>query len=325
MSAYVFQSHLAQYIEGLVREKRAAGYKYSSQGKILEMFDRFLIDNGFDDGSLTREMVMSWATQRPTECKNYRNNRVSAVRQLAWYMVSLDKAAYVPKHFASSVTPAPHIFSDDELSEFFGVVDGYCPPQFGYQHSAPANSILFRLFYCCGLRLSEGCQLKTTDVDLHNGVLSIRQSKGRKDRLVYMSDGMAHMCRQYDRLMQRIIPEREWFFPGRDMGKPVSKSGIDGRFTLFWNMTSFAGSVGKKPTVHCFRHSYVVSKMNEWMGEGIDFASMMPYLSRYLGHASISETQYYYHMAVSAFGVIRSRDKLSAKVIPEVTHYEEEQ
>ena len=75
MNTYKLQSQLAQYIEGLIREKRAAGYKYDSQSKTLEMFDRFLIDQGFNDGSLTRETVMSWASQRPTECKNYRNNR----------------------------------------------------------------------------------------------------------------------------------------------------------------------------------------------------------------------------------------------------------
>ncbi len=70
------------------------------------------------------------------------------------------------------------------------------------------------------------------------------------------------------------------------------------------------------------RHTFVVTKMNEWMNEGIDFGAMMPYLSRYLGHASIDETHYYYHQVVSAFEIVRKRDCVAGRVIPEVVPYE---
>lgn len=50
---------------------------------------------------------------------------------------------------------------------------------------------------------------------------------------------------------------------------------------------------------------------------------MLPYLSRYLGHKSPDETYYYYHLVSKAFDVIRSKDSVSSKVIPEVSPYEE--
>jgi integrase/recombinase XerD len=63
--------------------------------------------------------------------------------------------------------------------------------------------------------------------------------------------------------------------------------------------------------------------MNDWMNEDKDFQAMMPYLSRYLGHTSIDETQYYYHQDISAFEIVRKHDTVADRVIPEVVTHEE--
>jgi integrase/recombinase XerD len=138
-----------------------------------------------------------------------------------------------------------------------------------------------------------------------------------------MSLDMAQMCKRYDRLMQKLVPDREWFFPGRDASKPFQKTSIDKKFSEFWKSTPFAGKVDKKPTIHSLRHTYVVTKMNEWMNEGKNFEAMLPYLSRYLGHTSINETYYYYHQVVSAFEIVRKHDHIADRVIPEVIACEE--
>ena len=323
MKNYEYHSQLALYISGLIRQKRADGYSYEFEAYMLEHFDRFCIENGYDNGSLTRDLVMAWAEQRPTESKNYRNQRVSFVRQLALYMISLNMEAYIPRAFESNAILVPHILSLNEIHEFYKAVDSFLPCQTNFQRFALSYSVLFRLFYCCGLRLSEGCYLKRSAVNLQNGCLSIYQSKGHKDRVVFMSGDMLEMCKNYDKLMQKFVPDREWFFPGRDETKPFPKTSIDKKFSYFWNMTPYAGKVDKKPTVHSLRHTYVVTKMNEWMNEGKDFEAMLPYLSRYLGHTSIDETQYYYHQVVSAFEIVRKHDCVADRVIPEVAPYEE--
>jgi integrase len=323
MKNYEYHSQLAPYISGLIQQKRTNGYIYEYEAYILQFFDRFCIENGYDNGYLSRDLVMAWAEQRPTESKNYRNQRVSFVRQLALYMLSLNIEAYIPRAFAYNTISVPHILSLDEIHAFYKAVDSFLPCQPSFRRFSLSYSVLFRLFYCCGLRLSEGCYLKRTAVNLKNGCLSIFQSKGNKDRVVFMSDDMLQMCKKYDSLMQKLVPDREWFFPGRDASKPFSKTGIDRKFSYFWNMTCYAGKVDKKPTIHSLRHTYVVTKMNDWMKEGKDFKAMMPYLSRYLGHTSVDETQYYYHQVISAFEIVRKRDSTAEKVIPEVVLYEE--
>jgi len=242
MKNYEYHSQLAPYISGLIRQKRADGYSYELEAYMLKYFDRFCIENGYDNGSLSRDLVMAWAEQRPTESKNYRNQRVSFVRQLALYMISLNIQAYIPPAFGSSAISVPHILSPDEIHEFYKAVDSFLPCQTNFGRFSLSYSVLFRLFYCCGLRLSEGCYLKRCAVNLKNGCLSIYQSKGHKDRVVFMSTDMLKMCRNYDRLMQKLVPDREWFFPGRDELKPFSKTSIDKRFKEFWNMTPYAGN-----------------------------------------------------------------------------------
>jgi integrase/recombinase XerD len=145
------------------------------------------------------------------------------------------------------------------------------------------------------MRLAEGCNLEKKDVDLENGILTIRQSKGRKDRLVYMKDDLTVLCRQYLRKITRRVPDTIWFFPGRTPERHIQKTSIDKRFKQLWGMTLYAGKCDKEPTVHVLRHTFVVNRMNQWMAEGVPLDVMMPYLSRYLGHSGIEDTMYYYH------------------------------
>ena len=317
------QSRLAPYIEAHIREKQASGFSFEFQSYILGTFDRFVVDNSFDDGTIGRPLVLAWSEIRPTESINYRNQRVSFVRQLALFMVSLGLEAYVPRSSASVATTVPHILSKEELQEFFVVVDSFIPWQKAYWRFSIEYPILIRLYYCCGLSLAEGCHLRRQDVDLDSGMLSIIHSKGDKDRLVYLSHDLLDACKSYDRRMEEILPSREWFFPGKDPMKSFLKNSLDLRFAQFWEKTSFAGKVDKTPTIHCLRHSHVVERMNQWMLEGKSLDAMMPYLCKHLGHSNPAETQMYYHLAQSAAPILSQCDEKYSRAIPEVQPYEE--
>ncbi|MEW5749000.1 MAG: tyrosine-type recombinase/integrase [Candidatus Thermoplasmatota archaeon] len=318
-----YRSALASYISGLLRQKKACGYLYDSEAYVLESFDRFCLHEHHTVPTISRDLVMKWAVQRPNEGKNCRNQRVSIVRQLALYIHSLGKEVYIPRHFASETVAVPHVLTREELTAFYAAVDAYSPPQPAFRRLALTYRVLFRLYYCCGLRLAEGCYLQRRCVDLKRATITVLQSKGNKDRLVYLHEEVLAMCRQYDERMQSLAPDRKWFFPGWRVGGPIQKSSVDSRFTEFWNRTPFAGKVDKKPTVQCLRHTFVVERMNQWMRNGIDTAVMMPYLSRYLGHGSIFDTQYYYHSIEQAFPIVRSRDTAAERIIPEVVVYED--
>ncbi len=320
---YQYESVFAPYIEGLIRQKKADGFIYDYEAYILKFFDRFCLENGYDEPLITRDIVMKWSIQRETEGINYRNQRVSFIRLLSLYMNSMGINSYIPRLMPSEAITVPHILNHDELKAFFNVVDTYLPKNAEWHCLAMEYQILFRMYYYCGMRLSEGCNLKKSDVDLQNGIIMVRQSKGNKDRYVYMADDFTLLCRKYSRKMARMCPDTIWFFPGRMPQIHILKTSVDRKFRQLWNMTPYAGKCEKEPTIHSLRHSFVVHRMNRWMAENVSLEVMMPYLCRYLGHSSIEDTMYYYHQVTDAFRIIRQKDKISGKVIPEVTPYEE--
>lgn len=323
VKTYVYRSILAPYIEGLICQKRANGFIYEYEAYILKTFDDFCISKDHHQPCITRELVMEWAIQRETEGLNYRAQRVSFIRQLSLYMNSLGINSYIPHHFSSEEITIPHIMNQDELSSLFTVVDSYCSGIGKYKRFSYEYKVLLRLFYCCGLRLAEACYLKKEDVDIDKGILRILKSKGRKDRIVYMADDVTSMCREYWRNICKEIPDSVWFFPGRDTVKPILKSTLDLKFSQFWSKTPYASKCDKQPTVHALRHTFVVNRMNQWMLDGLDLNTMLPYLSKYLGHATVEDTFYYYHQVDKAFRIVRQKDYISKAVIPEVTTYEE--
>jgi integrase len=320
---YIYKSIFEEFINGLIQQKRADGFIYEYEAYIFKKFDEFCLDRIVCDAIITRELAMNWAIQRPTEGINYRNQRVSLLRQLSLYMNSLGIKAYIPHYTPSSSTTVPHILSDCELKSFYQIVDSYLPDNKKWHRFSLEYQVIFRLYYCCGLRLAEVCNLKVKDVNLNDGILRIIQSKGNKDRLVYMAEDVTELCKNYHERMKSIFSVTEWFFPGKVEGKPFQKTSLDKKFKQFWEMTPFSVACDKAPTIHALRHTFVVNRMNQWMLEGISLNTIMPYLSKYLGHSSIEDTFYYYHQVDRAFQIVREKDSLSEKVIPEVIEYEE--
>ena len=57
--------------------------------------------------------------------------------------------------------------------------------------------IMFRFYYCCGMRNDEVCSLKTADIDLQKGIITIYDGKNNKDRLVYLPDDLRILADGY--------------------------------------------------------------------------------------------------------------------------------
>jgi integrase len=237
-------------------------------------------------------------------------------------MNSMGINSYIPKMQMSEEIAIPHIPNARELGELFEAIDEHAQDNRHRYIFAAEYQVLFRLYYCCGLRLSEGCHLMAEDVDLEKGILLVRQSKGRKDRLVFMADDVTGLCKKYDGFISELFSGRTWFFPGAIEGKPFRITSIDSVFSLFWNLTESSKACEKAPTVHSLRYAFICDRINSWMEQGISLGAMMPYLCRYAGHAEIDETMYYYHMVQRAFKNIREKDKKLLWMIPEVKRYE---
>jgi len=320
---YSYTSLFEPHITGLINQKRADGFSYRNEEYRLRNFDKFCASRFPEETTITRELVAEWSLIKSNEGKNSRNNRVKTLRQLCLYILSLGLEAYIPRNIGSNETPVQYIPSQEEMVCFFNELDAWEPHLEKKAYFISEYKVLFRLYYCCGLRLSEARLLKKEYVDFDKGILTILHSKGHKDRLVYMPQDGIEMLIEYRSSIEKAIPDSPWLFPGKTTDKPISTQTVQRCFKKCWNRLSFAANTDKRPTLHCLRHAFVVERMNDWMDNGVNLKEMLSYLSKYLGHASPSETFYYYHLVNKAFSVVKQKDTVSARVIPEVMPYEE--
>lgn len=321
---YVRKSAVAPFIDGLLEEKRILGYSYVFEEYLLNVFDNYCCENGLSGPCFTRKFLSGWLSAWGDESPSYHSQRISFVRQLALYMNSLGISAYIPVETVKKDITVPHFLSREELASFFHELDR-AKPRVSHPYAWRMwNSyrIIFRLLYSCGMRNSEACCLRTGDVNLQNGILTICHSKGDKDRLVYLADDMLDLMGMYQKYIYSQLGQIPfWFFPSRDAKGHVDKTTLDYHFNDAWARTPYAATCNKKPTVHCLRHSFVVDRMNAWLEEGLSYDQMLPYLSRYLGHSGVGESLYYFHLNEDANRIIRRKDRTAGRVIPGVEKY----
>lgn len=258
ISGYQFQSCFGPYMERFIQEKRDAGYIYASEEWKLKHFDAFCVSEGITKPFLSRDLVKKWGKMREDEELVTCSARISIIRQFCLYLTSLGMDAYIPSHFYKAAKKVVHILSDDEIMAIFKALDTYTPAikVSGFRRLAMEYKVLFRLIYCCGLRISEARQLRQEDVDLAHGIIRIMHSKGHKDRKVYLASDLTELLQIYTVSMEMIYDcKSEWFFPAREANKCLTNGTIDSQFRKSWAKTPYAAGCDRNPTVHCLRHS----------------------------------------------------------------------
>jgi len=318
---YEFKGCFADYINQLIAKKHAEGFFYETAEYILTHFDQFCLQKGITEAVITKELVSDWGTKRKQESKSTLGGRISVLRQLSLHMCSLGLECYIPTGFSAKSHSLAYVLTEDEIISFFEQVDSNVSKINAdrFNRLAMEYKVLFRLIFCCGLRVSEARNLRLPDVDLLTGKAMIRQSKGHKDRVVFLPNDLCTISQEYLVLLEKLYGiKSQLLFPAADSDKALQAASINKKFHEFWERTSFSENSVKNPTVHSLRHSFVVIRMNKWMESGVGLNGLMPYLSKYLGHTSVNDTFYYYHQIESAFKIIRLKDTTSNAIIPEV-------
>ena len=243
ITGYQYQSNFGSYIEQFLHEKKEAGFIYESEEWLLKHFDAFCFQKGISEPFLSKELVTEWGTLKDNEEMVTCSKRISIVRQLGLYMISLGMKAYTPNRFYKAAKKVVHILSDEEIVSFFKVIDEYVPavPGAPFHRLAIEYKVIFFLIYCCGLRISEAHSLCNVDVDLKCGTIRILQSKGHKDRIVYLADDLTELLREYRLVLSSVFHcQSIWFFPAREPEKQLSTVTIGKRFRESWAKTPFA-------------------------------------------------------------------------------------
>lgn len=303
-----FKSFFAGMIHSFLEEKRAMGYKYISQERILLSFDRFLVSRYPDAQSLDRAILFDWCAPRPGEHPKTLEGRVVPVREFCKYLRRTGVEAYeLPKGMLPHCPRyQPYIYSPEEIKRIIRQADCMEKAR-GSRYRHLVMPALIRMLYGCGLRIGEACALKTGDVDLGQGIITIRNGKLGKDRLVPVSPSLLEYLKSYKENMPLLSTGESWFFPSKH-GQHFSHSAINENFhELLWKAGirdcghDSTGRHSGGPRIHDFRHTFAVRCMKRWVLEGRNLRACLPVLQTYLGHASIKETAYYLHLTADLF------------------------
>lgn len=314
-----YTSILADAIHGFIREREALGYRYKKQGACLRRFDRFCVEVGHNEACLPRGLAMRWAEKKSCESDNAHGRRIKLVRMLARYMVRSGYDAYVyPDHLgvSRSDTYEPYLFSEAELAGFFTRVDR-CQPVRSSPHRHLILPLLYRMLYGCGLRVSEPLHLTVGDVNTEEGILTIRNAKFHKDRMVPMSPPLAERCRIYMEAMHPLRQPEYPFFPSPHGGWYHERT-IYAYFRRFiWEAGISHGGRGKGPRVHDMRHTFAVHCLKRWVRNAVDLTAALPYLSAYLGHTGLKGTQRYLRLTAELYpDIVAAMDEGFGHLLP---------
>jgi integrase len=258
---------------------------------------------------MTTELAVQWAVSSRSSDPAQAARRLSAVRQFARHRAIVDPAAEIPPAGLLGRVgrrKQPHIYSADELAALLREAS-LLPPSGGLRPRTYVT--FFSLLLSTGLRLSEACRLAPGDVDLANGVLTIRESKFRKSRLVPLHPSatealaryVAHRdaCRDASRSGGFLRTERCPVLTRAAVEKTFSRL----RQRLGWTAQGRA----RRPRIHDLRHTFVVQRLVRWYEDGADVDRKILALATYLGHAKVSDTYWYLSAAPELMAITSQR------------------
>lgn len=307
--------------DAFIQYKRDCGFKYDNEPKCLSRFCRFAEEQGVTSVEINRKLAEAWIAPREGEAAKSRSHRITCIRQFALYLNSVGYNAYLLPEQKRIYTAsfAPYIFTHDQISSLIKAVDATEPWE-GSKNMHLALPVIFRILYCCGLRVSEVCNLEFRDVNLDAGILTIRESKNGSDRYIPLADSVAKACADY---AEHIWWENdnEPFFMAPDRTK-LSPMTIYQRYRRYLFDAGIShGGKGQGPRLHDLRHTFAVHVLQKWIQEGADLTALMPILSTYMGHKGIHSTARYLRLTAEIYPeLMKQIEGNCSYVIPEVLH-----
>lgn len=173
--------------------------------------------------------------------------------------------------FRSKPRKLPIVLSVEEVGDLMAAVPG---PGLKYRAALGIS-------YGAGLRASEVCNLKVTDIDSDRMLIHVEDGKGSRDRKAMLSPGLLELLRDYWR---EARPEG-WLFPGKPKINPISPRQLNRAFTSAKNMAG----IKKAATLHTLRHSFATHLL--------EANTDVRVIQVLLGHAKLSTTAQYTHVA----------------------------
>ena len=278
--------------------RKSMGEDFQSAESLLKTFCRRM-GEGIELADVSAEHIQAFLVGTGP-LSGYWRRKYDLLRGLYRYALSRGLVDHAPLPSTIPQTPCfvPYIYTEDELRRLFS--SAACCRKDPRKLEPHTLRTILVLLYGAGLRVSEAVALTVSDVDLPGSVLTIRNTKFNKTRVVPIGSQLNQVMTQYATSREQAGHPRSSYAPffvllwgGRVSVKLVEKA--------FRRVREYAGvsrddGARYQPRLHDLRHSFAVHRLTSWYQQGADVQKLLPQLATYLGHTNIAATQVYLTM-----------------------------
>ncbi len=289
---------LGALIDEYVDYKRSLGMSFRSPAVRLKAFLADVGDVELD--TITPGQVRSYLDGTPGPITGFWFAKYQALRPFFTYAIDRNhlKSCPLPKVLPKKPPKFnPYIYTVAEVKRLLDAADSRHHSDWLLDPQTARTLIL--LLYGTGLRIGEATRLKLKDVDLDDQIVTVRETKFFKSRLVPIGDDLAKALRSYHAYQwgSWATTDESTFLSCRNR-QPIKHQTAR---LVFYRMRAEAkvrreDTARYQPRLHDFRHTFAITRLVTWYREGKNVQRLLPHLSTYLGHARLQETTRYLDM-----------------------------
>jgi integrase/recombinase XerD len=284
---------LKQAVNDYLTMRRGLGFKLHHVQHDLESFVSFMERE--KARHITVDLALKWAMQPKDVHAAYWAQRLSAVRGFAQHWSAIDPHTEVPP---GGLLPfpnrraQPYLYTEKDIQRLMAAA----------KTLSPRNGLRGWTYHCLlgllavtGLRISELIALERRDVDLQEGLLTVRGAKFDKVRMVPLHVSSRDALKQYAQRRDAYLGRQNATnFLVSERGRPLDSSNVRRAFYRLSRQTGLRGADDRNgPRLHDFRHRFATESLLRWYRSSKDVGCLLPVLATYLGHSSIRDTYWY--------------------------------
>ena len=310
----LYHSVLAAYMESYLERQYALGHKAEDVKYSLIVIDKYLSEIGLRSEHINKQTYEKWLAsvswQKPTTIYQ----RASVFRRLLLYMSKLGIECYIPrlprKHQSSTI---PYIFNSNEIRAIFNACDNIMMKERQTSSCLIAIPALMRVLYSTGMRISEALSINNGDIDFERHAITLYNTKNGCQRLAPINSTLEVVLKQYigyrNRLPYPNINADESPLFTSSIGERCKRRVIGKYFRTLLKCAeiSYIGN-GSGPRLHDLRHTACVHSLKKMTDNGIDAYCCLPYLSTFMGHKKVMDTEYYLRLTEEVYSDIVKRE-----------------
>ena len=172
----MMKDKLEQVIYDFIKYREMQGFKVNIYERHMQQFYDYCNLNDIIFENLSKAILEDYCYNR-NESEKTKRKRMIMMINFATYLKLLGQEITIPQHrnhYVSTTQCTPYIYSHDEIKRFFYAIDHWKLSKYANNtYRDKIDSLIFRMFYGCGLRLTEALHLRRKDIDIANGYLHI--------------------------------------------------------------------------------------------------------------------------------------------------------